>query len=71
MKVKTTRNGMRMEEECVQYLNLNLLSGCRGVCERWKIYFHGLLNDNMSGRAEAKGPNTIIIIFSKANTDIS
>ena len=51
-EVKRTRKGVEVKEECVKDLNGRVLSESDEVCERWKEYFDGLLNVNVSGRAE-------------------
>ena len=54
------------KEEYVKDMNGRMLSEIVEVCERWKEYFDGLLNE--SGRAETTAtPGMDIRVFEKAN----
>ena len=56
-----------MKEECVKDLNGRVLSESNEVCERWRDYFYGLLNVNVSGRAEITArPGMNVRVFEKA-----
>ena len=71
-EVNRTRKGVEMKEECVKDVNGRVLAESDEVCERWKEYFDGLLNVNVSGRAEITArPGMNVRVFEKADANVS